>query len=540
MRHRRAAMRRAQRRKRPIDYILPFLVLLSIGVIGVMAFQVWSSWNNEGDANVYFYVAQGRARVLPYGQSEWDNAFSGTKLLLGDGLKTLPGGRVVAEFFNDTRVRLDSDTAITLSDVSKSNDKEVIALNLDNGSVWINGEKSPGVREAHYEVRTDNLLVRATGTIFEVENNTTQVVRVFEGDIEVDVIVESGGQERVTETLAVGVGQEIVLDDATLRAFEGNQTPSVLMAVSDEFKDSAWYRWNVREDQSPTDFSISGSGSSMVDDETDTEMTDEETNGEENPDDENSEDTNGDEGEEDTANNAGGSSDQPVITSPTSKTTTEGSFVLAGTVKAGTAAVVVNSNLGDYELSQFKEGDTEWSYNVSDSFGNLKPGENTFKVYAVNEDGARSSAATITITYEKDKVEITDDLTKPVVETYNGSSSSTTDANTVTVIGSIKGAEKVVVNGYTLSQFTSGGTQWKYVASTALGNLKPGDNTFEVYGIDPDGNKSEVVSFTINYTGTDTTPEPEETAPEEDSTPVEEEPAPEETPAEDSGVEFGF
>lgn len=516
-------------------------MLLSIGVIGVMAFQVWNSWNNEGDANVYFYVAQGRARVLPYSQSEWDNAFNGTKLLLGDGLKTLPGGRVVIEFFNDTRVRMDSDTAITLSDVSKTNDKEVIALNLDNGSVWVNGEKSPGVRESHYEVRTDNLLVRATGTIFEVENNTTQVVRVFEGDIEVDVIVESGGQERVTETLAVGVGQEIVLDDATMRAFEGNQTPSVLKAVSDEFKESAWYRWNVREDQNPTDFTVSGTTSTIVeDDELDPEEdpdaeseTDGENEGDETPD---------DEGEDDTANNAAGSSDQPVITSPSSKTTTEGSLVLAGTVKAGTSAVVVNSNLGDYELSQFEEGDTEWSYNVSESFGNLKAGENTYKVYAVNEDGARSSAASITITYEKDKVEITDDLSNPSVETYNGSSSSTTDENTVTVIGSIQGAEKVVVNGYTLSQFTAGGSQWKYVASTALGNLKPGTNSYVVYGIDPDGNKSDEVTFTIEYTGTDTTPEPEVDEPDEE--PAEapaEEPAEEEAPAEEeSGVEFGF
>lgn len=535
-------MRRAQRRKGPLDYILPFLVILSIGVIGVMAFQVWNSWNNQGDANVFFYVAEGRARVAPYPQAEFDNAFSGTKLLLGDKLKTLAGGRVVIEFFNDTRVRLDSDTAITLSDVSKTNDKETIALNLENGSVWVNGQKSPGVRESHYEVRTANLLVRANGTVFEVENNDAQVVRVFEGDIEVDVIVETGGQERVTETLAVGVGQEIVIDDATLRAFEGNQTPSVLKAVSDTFKDSSWYRWNIKEDNLPTDFSLGGTTTTSFDDEElDEPELDEEGNpieeDEESEEEDESEDN--DQGEDDVANNAVGSSGQPVITSPTSKSTSDDSFVLAGTVGAGTVDVIVNSNLGDYELSAFEEGDTEWSYNVSESFGNLKPGENTYKVYAVNEDGEKSSPATVTITYDKETVEITDDLSAPVVETYNGGSSSSVDSSPVTIVGSIKGAEKVVVNGYTLSQFTAGSTQWRYVASVDLGNLKPGDNTFEVYGIDPDGNKSDVVTFTITYNGpaAESSPDPEESEEPAEQSSSEETPA--EEPAEEP-AEFRF
>src|SRR5690606_15710570 len=109
----------------------------------------------------------------------------------------------------------------------------------------------------------------------------------------------------------------------------------------------------------------------------------------------------------------------------------------------------------------------------------------------------------------------------------------------VTIVGSIKGAEKVVVNGYTLSQFTAGSTQWRYVASVDLGNLKPGDNTFEVYGIDPDGNKSDVVTFTITYNGpaAESSPDPEEAEEPAEQSSSEETPA--EEPAEEP-AEFRF
>lgn len=489
-------MRRVHRRKRPIDYILPFLVLLSIGVIGVMALQVWQSWNKQGEADVFFYIAEGKAKVLPYGQTDWDNAFSGTKLLLGDSLKTSRGGRVVVEFFNDTRVRLNEDTAVTLSDVSKTSERETIALNLDNGAVWVNGQKSAGVRESHYEVRTPNILVRGEGTIFEVENDQSQIVRVFEGDVKVDIMVDEGGQERIADTIAVGVGQEIVLDDATLRAFANNETPSVLKAVSDDFKSDIWYRWNNKEDKFPTDFNFSGESGTM-------EFSDTEESLDVLEEGETQETT-----EDDEANNPEfGEFASPKITSPTSTTVTESSFVLSGTASAGTAKIIVNSALGDYELSQFKEGDTTWSYNISESFGNLKEGKNLYKVYAEDAEGKRSTPAEITVTYDKDAVEVEGDLMAPKVESFNGGSSSTVTSGTVTIVGSVSGAAKVVVSGYTLGQFSPGSTQWKYVASEALGNLSPGENSFEVYAVDSDGNKSHVVTFTVTYEKSESSPE---------------------------------
>lgn len=519
-------VRRRRQRKSIIDFLLPFLLIVSVGIIGVIGVQIWSNWDKQGKADVYFYVAEGSAKILPYGETDWSNGFSGTKLLLGDALKTSSFGRVVLEFFNGTKVRMGRDTALTLTDVTKASDRETIELNLENGMLWLNGQKSAGVRESHYEVRSSHMQVKAEGTIFEVENNSVEAVRVFDGEVKVDIYVGSGGSEHVAETISVGVGQELILDDAALRAFEDNKSPSVLSAVSEDFKKGSWYRWNIQEDASPTDFSDI-TGGAVSDGALDEATTaDEDASALDEEEDLSDEDTTSTDGvEEDVENNVFGDESSPDITEPSFSSTTDSSFIISGTVPEGTTKVEVQSPLGGtHVLSKFSEGDKTFSYNVSESLGNIEAGDNTYKVYAYDESGDRGTPSEITITFEKEKVDLTDSLTDPAVNTYNGSTSSEVSTDTVTIVGSIKGAEKVLVNGYQLSQFSPGDTSWTYVAKESLGNLVPGVNNFEVYGVDPDGNKSAVVKFTVTYNKAEGSTE------EETETPVES----------SGGIEFGF
>lgn len=504
-------MRRINR-KRPIDYILPFLVILGLGVIGILGYQLWQNFEKQGKADVYFYVAEGKAKILPYGQTAWDSAFSGTKLLLGDSIKTTSLGKVVTVFFNGTIIRLGSDTAVTLTDLTKGTDLEKIVLTMDNGSIWVNGHKSPGVREANYEIRTTHLRVKAKGTVFEVESNASEIVRVLDGQVAVDVLVGAAGSERVANTIEVGVGQEIVLDEATLKAFEDNQSPSVLLAIGEQFKSGPWYLWNMEEDKNPTSYSPESTqvvatetaggtqvvgtpglsqetsesvlppGSTMQTEESGTQQ-----------------DTNPLEAE------FSGSNGAPEITSPAAdaRTVEKGPVAISGNVPEGTQKVIVEriveGKTDSYTLGKFRAGDTTFSYNVSEKLGNLESGDNTYYFYATDEKGNKSDAAEITITNEKQAVEISGSLAAPVVLSFNGSSSPIVTTDVVKIDGSISGAEKVVVNDFVLTKFEPGASTWSYSAKEALGNLKPGVNEYQVYGIDQEGNKSEVVKFTITY-----------------------------------------
>lgn len=388
-------MRRV-RRKSTIDYILPFLILLGVGVIGILGYQLWSSFEKQGKADVYFYLAEGKAKILPYGQSTWDNAFSGTKLLLGDSLKTSSLGKLVMLFFNDTVIRLGNDSAITLTDVSKGSDQEKIVLNLDNGLIWVNGKKSPGVKESHYDVRTTHMLVKAKGTVFEVENNETEVVRVFDGEISVDILVNTDGKERVADTVTVGVGQQIVLDEATIKAYEEHQTLSILQMISEDFKATEWYSWNMKEDENPTDFTLPGRTTAQENDATPEETTD-------------SHESQQTEETEESQENADDTTkpDAPTILKPVGagRITDQGRVTISGSVEKGTSKVVVeqfiSGHLDSYTLSKFKEGDTAWTYTVAESLGNLLDGQNVYKIYALNNKGLKSEPAEITITYNK-------------------------------------------------------------------------------------------------------------------------------------------
>lgn len=485
-------MRRIQRRKSPIDYFFPFLILVSIGIIVVMSLQLWSTWSSGTKADVYFYVADGKAKLLPYGQTDWDSAYSGTRLLLGDSLKTSSFGRLVMDFFNGTIVRIGPDTAVTLADVTKNSDWEKISLNLENGMLWLNGKKSAGVKEAIYEVRTANLLVKAKGTVFEVENIGVETVRVFDGDVEVDVILNFDGKERIVDTVSLGIGQELSIDDATLRAYSQNKKPSIRNAMNDDFKLMEWYIWNTAEDDNPTDFSKPPSTFDDIVDET--PATDDVSDGL-------------DDGELDANNNMQNDEElaPPLILQPVNKVVKDEELVISGQAPRGAVKMIVENSSGgvsdSYTLGGYVAGDATFKYTASVKLGNLKSGKNIYKVFAVDADGNRSEPAEIEITLEKEVVEIEEDLEAPKVVSFNGGSSSVVDKGTVVIEGTVVGAEKVVVDDYVLSQFQPGDKTWKYTASVEYENLKPGENVFEVYAVGPDGKKSAVVEFTVTYEG---------------------------------------
>jgi len=502
-------------RKSPLDFILPFLILLSIGVVAFLGYQLWLNFDKQGKADAYFYVVEGKAKVLPFGKSEWENGFSGTKVLLGDSLKTSQMGRLVLNFFNGTLARLGNDTSVTLNDLTKQFDSEKIVLNLNNGYLWIKGGRSQDVKEALYEVHTPHMRVKSKGVAFEVEDTDSEIVRVFEGEVMVDVMVTGEGKERLADTVTVGVGQEMVLDQATIKAYEENKSPSVLKAVDDQLKSTAWYLWNVQEDGAPTNFSLLATEESSMGSQalsgTEKLLGVDQGMGVSGSQQGQTQAAQGsiDAGTEETGSDIVDVSTGltvPVIERPLESdrvVETGDKITISGTVGKATAKVqveqVVNGKTEVYTLSKYVKGSLAFSYNVSEKFTNLMPGNNVYRFYAIDDKGNKSEPAEITITYDKPKSTVTGDLSAAKVISVNGGNSMTVTSGVAVITGSVSGAEKVVVNDYTLSKFVAGADSWSYTAKEALGNLKPGDNEFQVYAIGSDGTKSPVTKFTITY-----------------------------------------
>ncbi len=106
----------------------------------------------------------------------------------------------------------------------------------------------------------------------------------------------------------------------------------------------------------------------------------------------------------------------PTVTAPVGSgqtlTTQNAVVTLRGTAGAGTDAIMVN----DYKLQLFKAGDTTWTYIANANLGNMNPGKNIFAVVALDSAGNRSATTTITVDYQPDGV--------PVSSSAGSSSSS--------------------------------------------------------------------------------------------------------------------
>lgn len=87
-----------------------------------------------------------------------------------------------------------------------------------------------------------------------------------------------------------------------------------------------------------------------------------------------------------------------AVTGPTAgamHTETGTGFLLEGTTSAQTASVWVN----DYRLQLFVPGKTYWNYIASVAFGNLKRGQNTYRVVARNENNEILDVLEYTVTF---------------------------------------------------------------------------------------------------------------------------------------------
>ncbi len=493
------------RRRRKSNYLLPFLALISVGVILILGFQIFGGLFGSQTGDAVYYTADGRSKTLAFGQAEWETTYNGVKIKLGDSVKTLKNAKGVISFYDGTVVRLDEDTEVKLTDITKNDDDQKILLSLNRGSLWVNKPKERVIDKTDFVIQTDYAAYSITGTVFALEKKTSsESLRVMKGEVQVDITEEANGEVRVIENMAVGIGQEVNLDDAVMQAFYNRESPSVKKAISPDFRDSSWFKWNEKEDLAPTDYTGQVSSASPISDPSDDE----------------------DEAEEDDADEAEKSDlAVPTISSPeeTSIVSEEDEFEIRGVAAEGTQKVLVVQLLAgevDEEkvlLNNYDADELNFSYDISLAQKNIKSGKNVYRFIGVDENARETEAVTVEIEYlGEDATEESEDeeddsannavgeLSKPTVSKVAGknySSGMDVEDSAFSISGTISGADSVWVNDYQLSQFKEGDSEWTYNVNADWGNLEEGENEYEVYGTNFEGEKSEIVTIRINYTG---------------------------------------
>lgn len=407
-------------------YIMPFLVILCVGIIGVLVFNLWGFIFGGRSVNgAYLHILQGSVQMKTWNTKDFFGVSSDALVLQGDEFKTSADSKIIGEFFDGTVMRISGGSDVILSVIDDSAKSPAISLLVVSGKVWVNKVYGATAGTTKIEVRGDSVVAKSDKqSIFDFENDTDEAIRVVAGDaISIDVLSEAG--DKVVDSEIVGVGQEVVFTQDVLKSYWEFKSPSVLSALSDAFKTSEFYLWNIGEDKNPTKFIKSTTGDGQfVKVEPEAVATPELTI-----------DTNGD-----------GVPDAPAPESATDVTNPDGTKVdstktdaeKTATDKAKEASVpkVLGAALTVVSVAGFQP-DAKGVYQVT--------------------------------------------------------------ANPAVIVGNPNGAVSIVVNGLTLKKFKAGDKTWSYFANVDYGYMKEGENTYEIYGLDKDGNKTPTTTIKVFY-----------------------------------------
>ncbi len=477
-----------QRPRGRTSYFLPFLSLIILGLIVVLVFQIVDYFQEKRvkalENKAAVHIAAGRAEMKIWPVDQWAPAPDGSILHEGDVLRTAPGSRAVLSLLNNSVVRLSSETEVELAELKSRDGEDQLALNLSKGEVWVKRSEKDVVR-ASFRVVTPNLEIESVGTIFDVASSARQAVRVLNGKVLVKVLVQESdsARKRQVESVEVALGQEVNMGSEELLDYQNNRPVELLTLFSDEFRNGDWYSWNKAEDLSAK------AGVSVADA---VEQQKQQPVPPVPPQEE--------------VMQVNEELLAPVVLLPkeTDRTVKNGEVVISGTTGKQTEKMQVTTFLGGkeepYVLAKYKAGDTNWSYRASSQYGNLSGGENRFMIRAIAKDGTRSEPTEVVIVYDKPKEPA--DLSALTVVEFNDtavtSGSFSTTEDIVKIEGKVgKGIVKIFVDDFVLTRYISDSGFWLYYAKTAYKNLKEGENTYSVYGVDYDGNKTPVTKFTI-------------------------------------------
>lgn len=404
---------RSQRNSSITDYIMPFLILICVGVIFVLLFNLWKAvFKGEPTQGAYMHIVEGSVEMKTWGTEDFFELASDALIIQGDEVKTSADARVIFEFFDGTTMRMGGGSDVIFEEMNDHDTDPSISIFLVDGKVWFNKVyKNSGDTEILIKGNNINT-ISDNSSVFTVESEFDEAVRVLHGyEVMVNVLTNDDSK-KVVQNEKIGVGQEIVFTDKVLDRYWKHQSPAVLSALGEEFEDSRWYAWNVAEDQRPTEFvKVDSATGNFI-------------------------------------------KVEPQVFDPVEEEET-----LDGEALEGEATD--------------EEGDASADVTEKEA---VEPEEEEVK---------------------EEESKVTGPLKKPTIFSVEGKKQTNAEGQYVvvsrlgTLIGGVSGAEKVIVNGYTLTKFKPGDTTWTYYANADFALMVQGENTYEVVAVAPDGTKSD-------------------------------------------------
>jgi len=505
------------------DYFMPFfiiIVLIAIVVVGWRTLNKVFIQDNLSTTNerVFLNIESGSTKAMMDGKTEWKNAPNNIYLYKGEKIETSLDGRASLTFPDQSIARMEKGSEVGFTQLKKLKEASITEIALNSGEVWTKVENIVNP-DSSFTVTTDLISVDTKGGVLDI--NYPGTVYVIQGSAQISI--KNNGE--TIKTLNVGVGQQFIIDAAGISDIAENLETTLIFAISDEFKTSDWYKWNMRKDGSITAFEESGTEEDTTTDETTTKTVDETTGTTDETTTKTVEDTEATVSDttKTTDEEPADANDKTPPSAPAFKepggnddtvTIDDIEQIISGTVSSDTYAVIVN----DYKLGKYIPGAKTFQYYAKTAYGNLKVGDNEFIAYAEDKAGNKSETSKITLVLEQktfddktaeSKTESgTDTSALPKgtstggvkITDPNGGTSFTTTETVFDIKGEVpEGTAKVIINDYQLTKFAVGDTTFTYKASSAMGSLTLGEkNLYTVKAYDADDELLGSASITID------------------------------------------
>lgn len=506
------------------DYLLPFLIIVAIGVCAALAVRLWSLMNTTEDDSGF--SMSGKAALttlkgeveayLPANQA-WKIITDENTLNSEEGVRTAADGMAKIAFDDGSVVTLGNSSEIKIDNLENSLGKKTVAITIVRGAAWIASTTTAG---SDFSIGNDLIkLTDPTGEILLIAGETETSASAIGGEITATILDPKNTDKPELKTYVVNNGETIAISERRINLLRIGGDIELVKKTTTEVTTSPLY------------LAMHGETAAAVTETTTTEdgkTTATTVTGDTLP--------------------ADVSEKNPATTTDTTTTATTvvGSKLATpvvitngGKIKALTSPVVVSGSVGvdivkvevaygsnpAFALSKFVAGSGSWKYNASATIGNMKEGVNSYTVVGYDKDGNKTPTGKFTIEYTPTATTTDTTTTTPATPSVSSegvpSIGSTTfaaptvsqpkDGATITsapiiFYGSVSANTKQVsVNGYVLSKYTAGATSWSYKADPQYGNLKEGENEYEIEAISDTGDKSSV-TIKITYKPATVTP----------------------------------
>ncbi len=488
------------------DYVLPFLIIISIGVIAALLIRIWGLWGDDrssgglalsGKAELSDVVG-GVEVYLPVAEA-WKITNSSAILSAGESVRTDANGSAVLSFDDGSILTLASSSELVIESLQNSITKKKVDLSLTHGSAWV----VAGTTNADLEITSELLKISdADGEFILNYSENESTASAIEGGFTVTILDPQNPKNSELKNFVVETGETLEISERRVNLLRIGGEIDLVKATPAEITKSSFY------------LTMAG------------EVAETETEGEKSDLDPDLVTT---DAERDTL-------PAPLVTTGGGNITAVDEPVgVSGKVSPKIVKVEVKyENDKPFLLSQFEAGSGEWSYNAARKFENLKVGINNYTVVGSDEEGNKTPLANFQINFNPEGVEESSENTEALSETPEAETpAETTETDGIPAVGdetfaaptvsepadgaiftespvhfegtAPAGTKQILINEYALSRFEEGSTSWYYNADVKYENLEIGENEFEIVAVSEAGDRS---SITIKITF----------APEEEST----------------------